>query len=88
MTLDEARELVRIRAEEYEAAKRTTEMLGMLDVRTGRAAEYHVAGAERYRAWRLLMDAQRAYAAMPVEANGTGTERESATAIATPTGGE
>ena len=58
MTLDEARELVRERAEAYEVAKMRSERLGMADIRAGLGAEYHVATAERDRAWSLLLEAQ------------------------------
>lgn len=61
MTLDEARELVRVRGEAYEATKVTANNLAMMDVRAGLGAQYHVACAERDRAWSLLLEAQRAF---------------------------
>lgn len=61
MTLDEARELVRARAEAYEAAKMRAQCLGLRDARAGGAVEYHIASAERDRALSLLLEAQRQF---------------------------
>lgn len=59
MTLDEARNVLAVRAAEYEAARVKAERLGMIDARSGFAVEYHIADAERDRAWLLLLEAKR-----------------------------